>query len=453
MKSFSIKRRLLTYLLIGFPILWLAIISTINYKLWHELNELNDSQMVQLSGYLSAIEPPNAPTILPTDMGELENDYLGFAIWDKNGRLLLADDNGKDFDFVATPKGFLDKGANPFRDDWRVFYVQSFDHKRIIGVGQNLESRQEIVTQALIAQTVPMLVGLVLFIALVVWAVQAGFAPLRQISQTIQGRDVADDTPLSFDVPSEIAPLVASLNRLFAKVADTLAREKRFTADASHELRSPLTALQLQNDVLKQQLLGLHLNQAQETALFEQVQKMSDSVQRANHLVEQLLILAKLDPQLPSQNEQTPIDWLDLSDRALSQVNRFACEKNSQLKRICDDVPILPITGNWVLLELLLRNLLDNAIRYAPMGATITLMLLNDCIIVQNTGDGVREADLARLSERFFRPSVNQGYGSGLGLSIVKRIAELHGLTLDLQNWVENGQVAGFRVRVGKKRA
>lgn len=232
-----------------------------------------------------------------------------------------------------------------------------------------------------------------------------------------------------------------------------LAREKRFTADASHELRSPLTALQLQNDVLKQQLLGLHLNQAQETALFEQVQKMSDSVQRANHLVEQLLILAKLDPQLPSQNEQTPIDWLDLSDRALSQVNRFACEKNSQLKRICDDVPILPITGNWVLLELLLRNLLDNAIRYAPMGATITLMLLNDCIIVQNTGDGVREADLARLSERFFRPSVNQGYGSGLGLSIVKRIAELHGLTLDLQNWVENGQVAGFRVRVGKKRA
>ena len=329
------------------------------------------------------------------------------------------------------------------------------DHEgRVIAVGQNLKSRREMIVDAMSVQVLPMLIGLFAFMGLVVWLIRRGFMPLTQISGALEQRQPQDDSPITADVPKEIQPLVSALNVLFVKVADTLAREQRFTADASHELRSPLAALKLQADLLQQQILQLS-GVEDDNQLFYHAQNISNGIERATHLVDQLLILAKIEPQqqLPPEQLESP-DWLMLTDIVLSDVNRLAREKHMQLKRTvnCDNpADILPILINPILFKLLIRNLLDNAIRYCPEGALIELQLDTNAIRVVDNGSGVEPEQLTRLSERFYRPAGQSQLGSGLGLSIANRIAELHGLTLEFAN--RSQPETGFIVTIRHKKA
>lgn len=478
----SIQQRLLTSLLIGLPLLWLLTSSFIAWRFWHEINEMNDTQITQVARYLIGVAPKenddhdqidnkkkHKPKIyalkskqLSGDLGEAEDDYMGFAIWDSKGRLLMADENGQSFAFLPDQHGFLEeydsdyRRLNPFSKRWRLFYVHD-DHNangRVIAVGQNLKSRQEMITDAMTFQVLPMLIGLMAFMGLVVWLVRRGFKPLTQISLALKLRQPQDDSPITADVPKEIQPLVSALNVLFVKVADTLAREQRFTADASHELRSPLAALKLQADLLQQQLLQL-TDIEDDNQLFYHAQKISNGIERATRLVEQLLVLAKIEPQqqLPPEQLQRA-DWLELTDIVLSDVNRLAREKRIQLKRTvnCDHpADVLPILINPVLFKLLIRNLLDNAIRYCPKGALIELQLGTNAIKVIDNGNGVKPEQLSRLSERFYRPAGQSQLGSGLGLSIANQIAELHGLSLQFANRV--APESGFIVTISDKKA
>ena len=474
-KPYSIQRQLLNSLLIGLPIIWLSITLISVWRLSHEINEINDTQITQLARYLIGISqdvklhltnPANEPKILNLengllsgDLGDAEEDYMGFAIWDQNGKLLMADKDGQHFTFLPKQHGFLENNSayqelNPFSHSWRLFYAHDDATNHLIAIGQNLNSRQEIIYKSLTIQLVPSLIGVMLLIMLTWLSVRRGFVPLKRISDLLSTRSPEDKTPLSVDTPLEIQPLLNALNGLFDKVADTLEREKRFTADASHELRSPLTAIKLQTDVLQQTILQANLTDSQTDALLSHCRQISHSNERANRLVEQLLILAKLAPQ-QGLDPQTfaAIDWIALSNDILSEVNRRAREKNSQLRRdvLVDAKAILPLTGNATLIGILLRNLLDNAIRYSPDHTTIRLVLDSEVISVIDNGNGVAPIDLARLSERFFRPAGQAEIGSGLGLSIVRRIAELHGLQITMQNLEHNGQICGFQVSLFKR--
>ena len=470
----SIQQRLLLSLLIGLPLLWLFTSSFIAWQLWHEINEMNDTQITQVARYLIGVAPKDddydydydyeqddnknkrkypakiynlKSKQLSGDLGNAKDDYMGFAIWDKDGRLLMADENGRSFDFLSDQYGFLEESnsayqrLNPFSKRWRLFYVhddQDSKHKdRVIAVGQNLDSRQKMIIDAMSVQVLPMLVGLFAFMGLTIWLIKRSFKPLNRISTDLEQRQPQDDSPITADVPKEIQPLVSALNILFVKVADTLAREQRFTADASHELRSPLAALKLQADLLQQQLLQLSDIQ-DDSQLFYHTQKISSGIERANHLVEQLLTLAKIEPQqhLPPEQLERP-DWLTLTNEVLSDVNRLAREKHIQLNRevLCDNpADILPILINPILFKLLIRNLLDNAIRYCPNGSVVELQLDSSSIRVVDNGKGVEPEQLARLSERFYRPAGQSQIGSGLGLSIVTRIIELHSLDFTFSN-------------------
>ncbi|MEK6199156.1 MULTISPECIES: ATP-binding protein [unclassified Psychrobacter] len=504
----SIQQRLFISLLIGLPLLWLVTSSFIAWRLWHEINEMNDTQITQVVRYLMGIsaddsdlkevdskdgipktgdsensdqedddddhhkqKSEHAAKIynlkskeLSGDLGDAEDDYMGFAIWDKEGRLLMADENGQSFSFLPDQRGFIEEynsayqRLNPFSKRWRLFYAHDDYHSddmhegRVIAIGQNLDSRREMIVEAMSVQVLPMLIGLLSLMILTIGLIRHGLMPLSQISAEVEQRKLQDDHPITADVPQEIQPLVTALNVLFVKVADTLAREQRFTADASHELRSPLAALKLQADLLQQQLLQLS-GIENDSQLFYHTLKISDGIERATHLVDQLLVLAKIEPQqqLPPEQLERP-DWLMLTDTVLSDVNRLAREKHIQLKRTvhCDNpADILPILINPVLFKLLIRNLLDNAIRYCPEGCQIELQLDTDSIKVVDNGLGVEPEQLARLSERFYRPAGQTQIGSGLGLSIANRIADLHNLTLAFANHPQ--PETGFVVTVRSK--
>lgn len=543
----SIQKRLLTYLLIGLPMLWLITSSITTWRLWHEIDEMNDTQIVQLARYIietqrdidleGEYDLKQAATLNQTsealntadtdkeetqseysehkrdkeedkdkhhdddkhdrknkkhhdeddskfakiytlnntplsieiegNLGNAKDDYIGFAIWDKSGRLLMADHNGQSFEFLADQQGFLEEHQhtyqrlNLFSKDWRLFYVHDdyANNKagRVIAVGQNLKSRRELIINAITVQLLPVLLGLLTFIGLVIWAVRQGFAPLRQISDELSARDLSDNRPIQADTPKEVQTLVNALNSLFIKVAEALEREQRFTADASHELRSPLTAIKLQIDLLKQQLLQYPDNE-NETQIFYHVQKISDGIDRANHLVEQLLTLAKLAPQqqLPEDQLQ-PADWIALTDEVLAEVNRSAREKFIQLKRHINSPDIhliLPIDINPTLFKIMLRNLLDNAIRYCPEHSTVEIQLNPDSIVIRDNGLGVTPENLTKISERFYRPAGQSQLGSGLGLSIVHQIAALHQLSVHFANRPapESGLVVTLKKTVTSKK-
>lgn len=498
----SIQQRLLTSLLIGLPLLWLLTSSFVAWRFWHEISEINDTQITQVARYLVSIasdedlegdyekkkqenkkyksksgdhdkqegsekdeddadyedDHHNAriyklkQSELLGNLGDAKDDYMGFAIWDSKGRLLMADENGESFAFIADQQGFLEREnrayrrLNPFSRRWRLFYIHDDNFSqhdgRVIAVGQNLKVRREMIANTLMLQILPMSLGLLAFIGLVIWSVRRGFAPLNKISETLSAHLPQDASPIDAEVPKEIQPLVTSLNALFVKVADTLEREQRFTADASHELRSPLTALKLQIDLLQQKLMQQQISQSNEATLDDDLlyhtQRISEGIDRANHLVEQLLTLAKLAPQqqLP-KSELQQVDWLSLTNEVLSYSNRQAREKNIQLKRSIDGdnaADILPIEINPTLFKLLLRNLIDNAIRYSPEGSVVELKLSPRSITVIDNGPGAPADQLHRLSERFYRPAGQNQRGSGLGLSIVHQIAELHGLRLKFGN-------------------
>jgi two-component system sensor histidine kinase QseC len=487
----SIQQRLFISLLIGLPLLWLITSSFIAWRLWHEINEMNDTQITQVVRYLMGISADNDEQsdrennnetehngkpvakiynlnskALSGDLGDAEDDYMGFAIWDKEGHLLAADENGQSFSFLPDQRGFVEEDnaiyqrLNPFSKRWRLFYAHEdyrsddMSEERVIAIGQSLASRREMIVEAMSVQILPMLIGLLSLMILTIGLIRHGLMPLSQISTEVEQRKPQDDRPITADVPQEVQPLVTALNALFVKVADTLSREQRFTADASHELRSPLAALKLQADLLQQQLLQLS-GIENDSQLFYHTQKISDGIERATHLVDQLLVLAKIEPQqqLPFEQLERP-DWLVLTDTELSDVNRLAREKHIQLRRTvhCDNpADILPILINPVLFKLLIRNLLDNAIRYCPEGSQIELQLDIDSIKVVDNGLGADPEQLARLSERFYRPAGQTQIGSGLGLSIANRIADLHNLTLAFAN--RSQPETGFIVTVSRKNA
>ncbi|MCT6881615.1 MAG: ATP-binding protein, partial [Snodgrassella alvi] len=242
---------------------------------------------------------------------------------------------------------------------------------------------------------------------------------------TLYQRDPHSVTPITSDVPSEIQPMINALNDLLQRIEQTRARELRFTADAAHELRSPLAALKVQTEVLAL----TSLSDAQQ----QRVRTIEHSIDRTTHLVDQLLTLSRLDP-LTSPTYTTAVNWTEITNEAIENVSLQARERHCRIRRQyqAETADILPLTGDPTLLTILIRNLLDNAIRYSPEHSTINLTLAADSITITNPCNAIAPENMQRLRERFFRPAGQDSSGSGLGLSIVEGVAQLHGLKIQL---------------------
>lgn len=441
-KNDSIKGQLLRHLVIGLPVIWLFAIGFVAVPIFHETNKQNDIEMEQMADLLTNFPTittgGNTPTsTIAADLIHDKDGDTGFAIWDNNGQLLTATKLGEQFP-APTAEGFID--SHPWWQSRaiRILYLQA-DNGQMVAVGRLWEERLQIIQTTVWAVFFALLFVIPLLIGFTLWAIHRGLRALKNLSHEVESRTADDLMPLKTHAPKELQPFTQSLNRLFARVNDSIEQEQRFTADAAHELRSPLAAIKAQSEVLM-------IAKAREKQLYH-AHQIHTASERAAHLVDQLLTLSRLDPMTIAETGQD-IDWQRLSDQALSSVHRLAREKQVRLKRyITVDNPtdILPLGGDEALLLLLLRNLLDNAIRYGAVNAEkkhVELTLSADIITIRDYGKGIAPENLTRIRERFFRPAGQSETGSGLGLSIVERIAELHKLSVTIANHQDGGVAA-----------
>ncbi|CAI1697466.1 Sensor protein qseC [Serratia marcescens] len=448
MKRLSLRLRLILI----FSLLALLTWSTASVVAWvmsrNTINEVFDTQQMLFAkrlatanlGDLLADEsarslPKTKKLVHHGKRGEQDDDALAFAIFDRDGKMLLNDgENGADFLFDGEREGFTDGERKGDDDSWRLVWLTSPDRRYRIVVGQEWDYRRDMALGMVTGQLVPWLATLPVLMLLIALMVGRELRPLRAVAAGLRRRAPDDATPLDArQVPTEVRPLVDALNALFARINALLVRERRFTSDAAHELRSPLAALRVQTEVV--QLAGDDAPMREHA-----LDNLTVGIDRATRLVDQLLTLSRLD-SLSDLAELAPIDWNDLVTMTLAEQDRQAHAAGVTLRYEHRGTPP-PRQGETLLLSLLLRNLLDNAVRYTPQGGVVTVTLSERSLTVEDDGPGVTAEHLARLGERFYRPPGQEQTGSGLGLSIVQRIAGLHGLQISFANRSAGGFVA-----------
>lgn len=308
---------------------------------------------------------------------------------------------------------------------WRTYSTWNGQRTLQMQIAEPLTRRKELSWSALAHLLTIAAVLLPLSMFLIWWILTRSLVPLRRSAASVSQRSPDDLQPVrTDDAPSEVAPLLAALNRLLNRVQDTLHRERRFTADASHELRSPLAAIRTNAQVMNAARNKAELERAGEDLLV--------SVDRSSRLIDQLLVLARLDARRPHEFVEVDLPALIQQEchaqRALLGTRQVTLE--TELREVS-------IRGVPNLLGVLLRNLLDNAVRYSGPQARIAV----ECgptsegvrLVVSDDGPGIPQQEREQVFQRFYRIIGNEATGSGLGLSIVRRIAELHGATVEIQ--------------------
>lgn len=422
----SLQRRLLVYLLLCAPLVWGVALLASADRARGEVNELFDTEMIRLArqvqATLAGLETRGGEVAAPVASGEADLRDLALAVWNAEGRMLLVDREGVQLPRRPDVSGFVE--LDLAEDAWRVYYLQAPRGEWLVAAGQRMQERDELVRNLIGSQMLPWLLVLPVLLLAMTWAVRQALSPLRHLATDLQHRGADALHPLAAtDAPAELRPLITAMNSLFTRIDDTLARERRFTADAAHELRTPLAALRAQWDVMR--------GAPDEHARAQAVARLDAGLARMDRMVEQLLALSRLEStELPPHPHA--VDWPALVERVMSDMLPLAERRDIELA--CDwpeaTVAPFPLQGDADLLALLLRNLLDNAVRYAPAHSTATLRFTATTIQVENAGEPLSPQVQARLGQRFYRPDGQTESGSGLGVSIAQRIAALHGLTL-----------------------
>ena len=435
----SLKLRLTLLFLVLSLTAWFAASLVAWQQTTHKLDKLFDTQQMLFAKRLLTMELDelHAPARMrevpkKAKHGHLDDDALALAIYASDGTMILNDgENGRDIPYHYRRDGFDDGRLQDDNDEWRFLWLTSPDGKYRVVVGQEWEYRQDMALDVVSSQLTPWLVALPVMLLLLIVLLSRELKPLKKLAQTLRARspDATDALPIQ-GVPAEVRPLLDSLNHLFARTQEMMTRERRFTSDAAHELRSPLAALKVQTDVAQ---LSQDDPQAQEKALTQ----LHAGIDRASRLVDQLLTLSRLD-SLDSLDGVEQIAMADLLQSAVMDIYPPAQQAGIDI-RLNINAPEVTRTGQQLLLSLLVRNLLDNATRYSPRGSVVDVTLDARRFTVRDNGPGISPDALARLGERFYRPPGQDATGSGLGLSIVKRIAALHGMHVALGNAPEGG--------------
>jgi len=372
--------------------------------------------------------------VAPPSAGELESDFV-VQIWDRSGReIYLSRPHARVPGY--TPLGFTDQHTGDAA--WRVFAVRA--RGRVIQVAQPQRVRDRLAASLALRAAAPIALLVPLLAALVWIVVGRGLRPLEAIAAAVRKRHSTSLEPLSVGaVPDELSPLVGELNSLLARLGNTLELQRRFVADAAHELRSPLTALRLQAQLAERAGNGAARSQA--------IAELKRGVERATRVVEQLLTLARQGPDARTEDGET-VGLLALAQAVVTDFVPLAAQKNIDLG-LAQAAPA-KLRGDPAALRVLLANLVDNAVRYTPRGGAVDVDV-GDAgadgafLAVSDSGPGIPQDERERVFDRFYRVPGSGEVGSGLGLAIVREIAERQAARVSLEDRPGGGLVVRVR--------
>jgi len=440
----SLRRRLLGLVSIAALAIF-GLATNLTYRQAHnDVQELMDGQLSKMGRLMLAQAQQGAEHLanLPAAMASLrgtrdqQNDIpLEYQIGKADGTVLV-----RSAEAPNTPlSGALGFSTLPHESEpWRSLILETDDGSHRIQVAESIPKRDKEAFEIATKTVLPLLVIFPLLLAAIYFSIRRGLKPLDDLAKEVLNRSPENMVPLeNRATPHEALPLVAAINRLLFRLSGSLEHERRFTADAAHELRTPLAAVRIQTQVAALSENGEQRQHALSQALA--------GIDRATRILEQMLRLSRLDPmaQVPSPAK------VNLAELLADVIAEF--RDHTPASRIESDIEESApfIVGDAELLRIALRNLIDNALRYSPPDTPIRISLRRQktglTISVADRGLGVDEAELPRLVERFYRGTTVTAEGSGLGLTLVNRIAELHDARLDLVNREGGGFEACLR--------
>ena len=428
----------------------------------HETRELFDAQLARsarlilslaqsqnVNGGFSKIQEyldENGLALMYIDFEEQDEDAdfgpahayetkLSFQIWDNEGNLLIKSYNAPLEPITGNTPGFHNTVIDGY--SWRAFSLLSSNGQYTCITAERIDVRNDL-TGKISNDLFYMFIILIPALFLIMFfSIYQGLKPLHQLASQINRRSGDNLELIETDNNyAELATIKNALNQLLTRLNETLAREKRITSDAAHELRTPLAAIRLHTELAKNAK-----NRKQQNESLDQV---IHSVDRTTHLVEQLLTLARLEPELLSK-DFTEVDLNALIIEETALLSPLAINKNIEIS--FNETPVAAINGNEPSLRLLIRNLLTNAISYTPTDGRINISLSQQAqhttLIFEDNGPGISEQDRKRVMERFYRAENHQIAGCGIGLSIVDRVVQMHRGSLQLS---QAGSGQGLKV-------
>lgn len=441
----SIRTRLLVMLLGATLVLWLVTIALSYRDAREELGKLFDAQLAESAKVILAQASHDPRELRDADEARerfahtMEHPYeqqLHFRIRDRRGRTLYeSSEETLPESIGVTSDGFADLTLHGER--WRVLLLTDRNAGLQVEMCQRYDVRANLATAVARNMLLPMIVSLPL-LALLIWiATSRGIAPLEKIADGFRTRRPDDLRPLRDErVPAELVPLIAALNGLFERLKERFEIERRFTADAAHELRTPLAGIKTHVQVAM-----AARNEAERTHALAQAVRAID---RTSHLTRQLLTLARVDRD--ATLDVVEVDLGQLVRSVVAELAPEAIDKGVALEAAAGSRVM--IEGNSALLTTLVRNLVENAIRYCRRGDEVRVSVEASLLRVVDNGPGIPPSERERVLDRFYRIAGSAGSGSGLGLSIAQRIAELHGGRLLLTEG-RNGRGVTAEVRFG----
>ena len=454
----SIRRRTLT-LIIGLLLAGLAVLSLFNvHDSNHEIAEVYDAQLAQNARLLQGVmRMPMASTehaqlyqafnqalgeAKPRVDGHPYESKIAFQVWNPQGEVLVHTASAPSFTAPPTGTGFSDVVDLKGRQ-WRAFMLEDKQNGLRIWVGERDDVRTDLVDRIVRHTLWPNMLGSLILAAMIWLAIGWGLKPLADMAATLRARHSGSLEPLQLTpLPSELEPMQAALNRMLAQIQEVLGRERRFIADAAHEMRTPLAVLRVHAQNLQEA--------GTEEERRESLEFLISGVDRTSRLVNQLLTMARLEPK----PDPPPLQRIDLSEtvrNSLVQLTPWLLSKHLELIFEVSDQPF-HVLADPAAIDIALNNLITNAANFSPEHGAITVHLSKSdgfChLTVDDQGPGIDESDRERLFERFY--SRGTAHGAGLGLTIVNTIAVRLNGRIELTNRAEGGLRATLSIPAGE---
>lgn len=440
----SIRRRLLLLLIGSVTLAWVLAALGAYMDTHREIDRLLDAHLAHVTSVLAAQTGHELLELETDDLLE-PGDYaqqVSFQVWLDGEALILKSADAPGVRLTSLDAGFADSEVAGRK--WRVFTAWDRGHNVLIEVAEEHAVRERISARVAFNALLPLGIALPLLGILIWWSVSRALRSLDHLGAELGARQPFSLEPLEpGDIPFEALPLVAQINALFARIRHSTETERRFTADAAHELRKPVAAVRAQAEVARTTLDTTVRNKALDNVL--------RACDRMGLLMEQLLTLARLE-QAPASELRAHCELPAITRNVIAELAPAALANGVEISFEAHGNGT--VAGQPELLETLIRNLVANAIQHGGADVRVNIDGQADSVTltVRDSGPGIAPADLPQLGERFFRGPAS-GPGSGLGLSIVGRIAELHQAEVTFRNEdAGRGFVVSARFPAGARR-